>query len=250
MTDYMGTPRSADQNAYEQPYVDVQSVVTDERAQRVSVARTYAEMALGLAVTAVVAFASADGGMYVNFIQATGRFGLIALAVVQIGVVIFLSARALRMNPAIARIAFYAYAALMGFTLSYIFFVYNIGNIVFALGLTAAFFFTLTMFALTTKMNLLKLGPILMVALIVLIVAEIIMMFMDVGVNTMFLSAITLLIFAGFTAYDAQVARALFAQYAGDEVMIKRVSILCALNLYLDFINFFISMLNLLTSRD
>lgn len=219
MTDYMGTPRSADQNAYEQPYVDVQSVVTDERAQRVSVARTYAEMALGLAV-------------------------------VQIGVVIFLSARALRMNPAIARIAFYAYAALMGFTLSYIFFVYNIGNIVFALGLTAAFFFTLTMFALTTKMNLLKLGPILMVALIVLIVAEIIMMFMDVGVNTMFLSAITLLIFAGFTAYDAQVARALFAQYAGDEVMIKRVSILCALNLYLDFINFFISMLNLLTSRD
>ena len=223
MTDYMGTPRSADQNAYEQPYVDVQSVVTDERAQRVSVARTYAEMALGLAVTAVVAFASAASGMYVNFIQATGRFGLIA---------------------------FYAYAALMGFTLSYIFFVYNIGNIVFALGLTAAFFFTLTMFALTTKMNLLKLGPILMVALIVLIVAEIIMMFMDVGVNTMFLSAITLLIFAGFTAYDAQVARALFAQYAGDEVMIKRVSILCALNLYLDFINFFISMLNLLTSRD
>ncbi|WP_418968672.1 Bax inhibitor-1/YccA family protein [Alloscardovia omnicolens] len=249
MTDYMGSSVSGEQTAYEQPYIDVQSAVTDERAQRSSIARIYGEMTVGLLVTAAVAYASFASGLYARFLMTTGRFGFIALAIIQIAVIVFLSARALTMNPTTARVAFYAYAALMGFTLSNIFAVYSFGNIVLALAFTAAFFFALTMFALTTKMNLLKLGPILMVALIVLIIAEVIMMFMHIGVSTMILSGITLLLFAGFTAYDAQVARAMFAQYAGNEVMIKRVSILCALNLYLDFINFFISFLNLL-NRD
>ncbi|WP_205668800.1 Bax inhibitor-1/YccA family protein [Alloscardovia theropitheci] len=254
MTDYNFNSSSdtqpTGQMPYQQPYVDVASTVEQERAQQISVARTYGEMTIGLLVTAAVAYLSYATGLFYNFIVATGRIGFIGLIIVQLGVVFFLSARALKMNPATARVAFYAYAALMGFTLSTIFAVYSLGNIILALAFTAGFFFALTMFALTTKMDLLKLGPILTVALIVLIVAEVIMMFMNVGTSTMVLSAISLIIFAGFTAYDAQVARALFAQYGNDTVMIKRISIICALNLYLDFINFFLSLLQILGNRD
>ncbi|OTA25791.1 hypothetical protein B9G54_06920 [Alloscardovia macacae] len=250
MADYTSTPQPMDQTQYQQPYIDATSTVEYERAERSSIARIYGEMTLGLLVTAVAAYGSFASGLYYSFLAATGRFGLIALVVGQIAVVIALSARALKMNPTTARLCFYLYAALMGFTLSNIFAVYSFGNIVTALVFTALFFLALTMFALTTKMNLLKMGPILTVALIVLIVAEVIMLFMGMSTSTMLLSAITLIIFAGFTAYDAQVARALFSQYAQDTVMMKRVSILCALSLYLDFINFFLSLLNIMSSRD
>ena len=67
----------------------------------------------------------------------------------------------------------------------------------------------------------------------------------------MVISAIGLVLFAGMTVYDAQATRALFAQYEGQgEDMIKKVSIICALNLYLDFINMFLYILQLFGDRD
>lgn len=238
--------QAAGQVPFQQPYVDATFTVEHERAQRVTVARTYGEMAIGIFITAAVAFFSYASDLWYNFLVATGNFGFIGLMIVQLIVVFVLSARALTMNPATARLMFYAYAVLTGFTLSTIFAVYSFGDIVLALGFTAGFFFALTMFALTTKMDLLKLGPILTIALGVLIVAEIIMLFMGVSTNTMILSAISLLIFAGFTAYDAQKTRYLLNQYSNDLTMMKRISIVCALSLYLDFINFFLSILQLL----
>ena len=62
----------------------------------------------------------------------------------------------------------------------------------------------------------------------------------------MIISGISLLLFAGFTMYDAQATRAILNHYQGQPEMIKRVSIVCALNLYLDFINFFVNLLTLL----
>ncbi|WP_018143595.1 Bax inhibitor-1/YccA family protein [Alloscardovia criceti] len=239
---------SPNQTPYQQAYTQT-SMAQNAQAERISVARTYGEMTIGLVVTAVVAYFSYATGLFSAFFQSTGTFGLIILSILQIGIVIFLSARVMSMKPSTARLAFYAYAALMGFTLSTIFAAFNINTIFLAFAFSAAFFFALTMCALTTKVNLLKLGPILQVALIVLIISQIVMMFMGVGTQTMLLSAITMIIFAGFTAYDAQVARALFQQFAGNTEMIKRVSIICALNLYLDFINFFISLLNIFADR-
>ena len=190
-------------------------------------------------------------GAYYSFLMATGMVGLIGLCVVQIALAVVLGMRVTKMKSATARVMFYVYAALMGFTLSSIFMVYDLGSIGVALGVTAAFFFALTMFGMTTKFNMLKAGPILMIGLIVLIISQIVLAFVQVDGMTKIVCAIGLILFAGMTIYDAQSTRALLTEYeAQGPEMVKKISILCALNLYLDFVNMFLYILQLLGNRD
>ena len=232
--------------------VDGQVAYSYEQAERVSVTKAYGEMTIGLVVTALVAVLAQITGAYYYFLAVTGVIGLIGLCVVQVGMAIVLGMRITKMSVGGARAMFYVYAALMGFTLSSIFWVYDLGQIGIALGVTAAFFLALTMFSLTTKFDMLKFGPILMVALVVLIITQLVLAFIP-GVSgmTRLVCAIGLVIFAGMTMYDAQSTRALFKAYEtqGPE-MIKKISILCALNLYLDFVNMFLYVLQLFGNRD
>ena len=160
--------------------------------------------------------------------------------------VVVLSTNISKMNTTVARLIFYLYAASMGFTLSVVFGVYGLTTIGLAFGLSSLFFLVLTMIGLTTKRNLLAWGPILFAALLTLVVVEILLMIFNAGGATMLISGISIVLFAGFTAYDAQKTRVILGQYQGQPEMIKKVSILCALDLYLDFINFFVSLLQLL----
>lgn len=242
--------RQFSQQAYQNTIDTTASYTQDAQAQRVSVIRAYFEMFLGILVTAVVAFLTAYNGWYYYYAKATGTIGLWGLFIAQIAIVFVLSTRVTKMSTPVARLVFYLYAATMGFTLSTIFAIYNIGTIGIALGLSSLFFLVLTMIGLTTKRNLLKAGPILMAALITLLVVEVILLIINASGSTMLISGISVVLFAGFTMYDAQSSRALLAQYQGQPEMIKRVSILCALNLYLDFINFFINLLSLLGGSD
>lgn len=223
-----------------------------QQAQRVSVTRAYGEMTIGLLITAAVAVIAQMTGAYIGFLQATGLIGVFLFAAIQIGMAVYLGARIMKITSGTARVMFYVYAALMGFTLSSIFMIYDLGSIGLALGMTALFFFVLTMFGMTTKMNMLKAGPILMVALIVLIISQLILAIIP-GVSgmTQIVCALGLIIFAGMTMYDAQQTRALFAAYeAQGPEMIKKISIVCALNLYLDFVNMFLYLLQLFGNRD
>ncbi|MFT8857372.1 Bax inhibitor-1/YccA family protein [Bifidobacterium aquikefiri] len=218
-----------------------------ERATHASVTRAYGEMTLGLVLTAVVAVIAQSTGALEAYMSATGIIGWIALAVIQIGLAISLGARIMKMRSSTARLMFYVYAALMGFTLSSIFWAFSVSTIVITLGLCAAFFFTLTMIGMTTKLNMLKAGPILMVGLIVLIVSQVVLMFVAPSASTLrIVAAVGLLLFAGMTMYDAQRTRLIFQQVStqGPE-MVKKASILCALNLYLDFVNMFLYLLQL-----
>ena len=222
-----------------------------EEARRVSVTKVYGEMTIGILVTAVVAVLGQITGAYYSFLMATGMVGLIGLCVVQIALAVVLGMHVTKMKSATARVMFYVYAALMGFTLSSIFMVYDLGSIGVALGVTAAFFFALTMFGMTTKFNMLKAGPILMIGLIVLIISQIVLAFVQVDGMTKIVCAIGLILFAGMTIYDAQSTRALLTEYeAQGPEMVKKISILCALNLYLDFVNMFLYILQLLGNRD
>lgn len=222
-----------------------------EEARRVSVTKVYGEMTIGILVTAVVAVLGQITGAYYSFLMATGMVGLIGLCVVQIALAVVLGMRVTKMKSATARVMFYVYAALMGFTLSSIFMVYDLGSIGVALGVIAAFFFALTMFGMTTKFNMLKAGPILMIGLIVLIISQIVLAFVQVDGMTKIVCAIGLILFAGMTIYDAQSTRALLTEYeAQGPEMVKKISILCALNLYLDFVNMFLYILQLLGNRD
>lgn len=222
-----------------------------EEVRRVSVTKVYGEMTIGILVTAVVAVLGQITGAYYSFLMATGMVGLIGLCVVQIALAVVLGMCVTKMKSATARVMFYVYAALMGFTLSSIFMVYDLGSIGVALGVTAAFFFALTMFGMTTKFNMLKAGPILMIGLIVLIISQIVLAFVQVDGMTKIVCAIGLILFAGMTIYDAQSTRALLTEYeAQGPEMVKKISILCALNLYLDFVNMFLYILQLLGNRD
>ena len=222
-----------------------------EEARRVSVTKVYGEMTIGILVTAVVAVLGQITGAYYSFLMATGMVGLIGLCVVQIALAVVLGMRVTKMRSVTARVMFYVYAALMGFTLSSIFMVYDLGSIGVALGVTAAFFFALTMFGMTTKFDMLKAGPILMIGLIVLIISQIVLAFVQVDGMTKIVCAIGLILFAGMTIYDAQSTRALLTEYeAQGPEMVKKISILCALNLYLDFVNMFLYILQLLGNRD
>ena len=236
-----------------QTTIDATPAYAYERAEHVSITRAYGEMTIGLLITAAVAIFTQNSAFYLTFLRATRALGVWLPAIVQIGMAVYLGVRVMKMSPAAARVCFYIFAALMGVTMSTIFGAYNLGTIGFAFLISAGFYFALTMFGLTTKANMLKAGPVLMIALIVLIVAQVILMFVA-PTDTMLkvISAIGIILFAGMTIYDAQFTRAAFAQYAaqGPE-MIKRISILCALNLYLDFINMFLYVLQLVgLSRD
>ncbi|WP_304325725.1 Bax inhibitor-1 family protein [Bifidobacterium thermacidophilum] len=231
--------------------IPAQVASVTEHAERTSMIRAYAEMTAGLAVTAVVAVLTQTFGLLNSFLAATGSLGWIGLMLVQIVMAIAIGNRAMNLKAGAARVLFYLYAALMGFTLSSIFMIYDLGSIGTVLALCTGFFFVLTMLSLTMRSSLLKAGPILLAALITLIVGEFVIMLVAPGsTGIMLISAIGVLIFAGLTMYDAQKTRVLFAQYAGQPEAIKSLSIVCALNLYLDFVNMFLYLLRLFGSRD
>ncbi|NEG70118.1 Bax inhibitor-1/YccA family protein [Bifidobacterium choloepi] len=248
------------QPGYGQPYnpygnggapVDTQAVYAREQAQRVSVTRAYGEMTLGLLVTAVVAILTQASGWYLSFAAATGGIGCWIFAIVQIGLAIYLGARIMQMKASTARVMFYVFAALMGVTLSTIFVAYDLGTIGITLLVCAGFFFVLTMLGMTTKINLMKFGTVLMVGLIVLIVAELLIyIFAPTATNLMLISALGVILFAGMTIYDGQFTKKIFAQYRNaDPETIKKISIICALNLYLDFVNMFLYLLQIFGDR-
>lgn len=139
--------------------VNVQATYSYEQAERSSVNSAYTHMTLGLIVTAVVAIITQMSGAYLALIQTTGIIGIFAPAVIEIVLAIYLGARIHTMKVSTAYVMFYVYAAFMGFTLSTIFMAYDLGTIGISLALCAGFFFALTMFGRTTKINMLKAGP-------------------------------------------------------------------------------------------
>lgn len=212
---------------------------------------TYAHMSLGVLTTAVIAIIMAFTNMTYVLYASMGRLGMFALVAVQIILSFWLCFGIYKMQASTAKLIFYAYSALTGITLSTIFYTFSIKTIGIALLMSAAFFVCLTMFAFTTKLNMLRFGNILMVALIALMVTQFILYFIAANSATLrIISAIAILIFAGFTAHDAQLTRRVAEENYDDPQLSQKYSILCALQLYVDFINLFIYMLQLFGTND
>lgn len=212
---------------------------------------TYAHMSLGVLTTAVIAIIMAFTNMTYVLYASMGRLGMFALVAVQIILSFWLCFGIYKMQASTAKLIFYSYSALTGITLSTIFYTFSIKTIGIALLMSAAFFVCLTMFAFTTKLNMLRFGNILMVALIALMVTQFVLYFVATNSATLrIISAIAILIFAGFTAHDAQLTRRVAEENYDDPQLSQKYSILCALQLYVDFINLFIYMLQLFGTND
>jgi len=138
-------------------------------------------------------------------------------------------------------------AGLTGLTLSGIFFVYSLGSISTAFFVTAGAFAALSIYGTVTKRDLSAWGTFLFMGLIGVVIASIVQFWWSSPGFTFVLSCATVVVFAGLTAYDTQKLRVLGAQYAG--AGLTSITIVGALNLYLDFINLFLALLRLFGDR-
>jgi uncharacterized protein len=169
-----------------------------------------------------------------------------------LGMVLLFSATINRMSAAAAQLFFYAFAAAMGLSISFIFAVYQIGSIFETFFITAAAFAGLSLYGYTTKRDLSGMGSFLMMGLIGLVIASLVNLVMDSGALQFAISVIGVLIFAGLTAYDTQNIKTTYLQHAqtGDQEWLAKSAIMGALNLYLDFINLFMFLLQFLGNRE
>lgn len=202
--------------------------------------RVFAWMFLGLLVTAGLAAAVGSSDTLLTDVTENPLI-LIALIVLQLGIVFALAAKAHKMNPATATVLFLVYAALNGVMFSFIFELYTTQSIFTTFAITAAMFGAMALYGFVTKADLSKLGSILFMALIGLILATIVNLFWANDALYWITTYAGVAIFAGLTAYDMQKIKKMGE--AGVEGQGRAIQ--GALALYLDFINLFLFLLRI-----
>ncbi len=212
----------------------------------------YNYMALALAVTGIAAMATAYYAsknqaflemLYVSPLRYVIMFSPLAFVLV-------LSFGINKLSTSSAQMIFWAFAAVMGVSLSSIFMVYTTASIVNVFFITAASFGALSLYGYTTKRNLTAMGSFLMMGLFGLIIAMVVNLFMQSSALQFAISVIGVLIFAGLTAYDTQRLKLQYDYVAGNAAAMSRATIMGALSLYLNFINMFMMLLSLFGSRE
>ncbi len=154
----------------------------------------------------------------------------------------------MRSKPSTGAFFYLLFTAMLGITISSIFLIYRIQTIAYAFIATSATFGTMSVIGYTTKVDLSRMGSILMMALIGLIIATIVNIFVASSALYWLINYAGVLIFVGLTAYDTQWIKNYSAQVAqsGDTNMIARISLMGAFHLYLDFVNLFMFILRIM----
>ena len=166
-----------------------------------------------------------------------------------LGFVLLLSFRWERMSYSALLGTFYSFAAIMGLSLSSVFVIYKLGSIAQVFFITAAAFGALSLFGYTTKKDLSAMGKFMLMGLFGLIIAGLVNIFMQSSALQFAINVIGVLVFAGLTAWDTQRLKEEYAEGYGHESLMK-MSLLGALSLYLNFINIFTALLNLMGDRE
>jgi len=266
----MATP---DRNPYARPTVGAAPVdVGIDQGLRSYMLRVYNYMAIGLVITGLAALAvfnfavtgnpsaaatvNGNPAMVKDGVYLT-QLGLTLWAsplkwvvfLAPLGFVFLLSARIGKMSISSAQLAFWAFAAVMGISLSSILLVYTTESIARVFFITAAAFGALSLWGYTTQRDLSGWGSFLFMGLIGIIIAALVNIFLQSSALQFAISVIGVLVFAGLTAYDTQRIKEMY--YAGDDsVVAGRKAIMGALSLYLNFINMFVMLLSLFGNRE
>ena len=219
-----------------------------QTAERVSAFlwKVYGWMAVGLGLTAVVAFAVA-GSPDLLRVLVGNRLVFFALVIAELGLVFFMSARADRLSPGTASGLFALYSALNGVTLSVILLAYTGESVTMTFVVTAGMFGALALFGSTTKRSLAGAGQFFMMGLVGLILASIVGMFWHNDALQFLISVVGVIVFTGLTAWDAQRLKQMAV--ALPEGQVGAYAVVGALSLYLDFINLFLMLLRFTGSR-
>ena len=208
-----------------------------------TLSNTFGWMFIGLLVTFLTGYVvSLNENMLYNIMS---TWGMILCIVVELGLVIFLSARITKMQPTTAKISFLLYSFVSGLTFSSIFMVYSLNSIMYVFLITAVVFAIFAAIGAFTKIDLTKIGSYLLMALLAIIICTIVNIFLNSTSFDLFLSIIIIIVFIGFTAYDVQRLKRLSGTGIINE---ENLAIYGALELYLDFINLFLELLRLFGS--
>ena len=211
--------------------------------------KVYVWMALALVITGFTAYyvATSEAILSLIFGNPVVMWGLI---IGELGLVIALSAAINKLSLTMATALFVLYSLLNGATLSSIFFVYSMSSIASVFFITAGTFAAMAAYGYFTKTDLSSIGKILIMALIGIIIATIVNIFMKSEGLAMILNYVGVLIFVGLTAYDSQKIKEmlLVAPDAGEAA--QKVALLGALSLYLDFVNLFLYLLRIFGRRN
>ncbi len=205
--------------------------------------KIYGTMFMGLLVTALAAWFTANSHTMINLLYGSSAVYLFIIA--ELVIVFSLSARINKISYGTAQIMFYAYSIINGITLSSVFVAYNLGVIYTAFFTTAISFGVMSVYGITTKKDLTRIGNVLMMLLIGVIVASLINLFLRNSMFDLVLSFIAVAIFVGLVAYDTQKLKSFYYATNGDYQMQRKVGIIGALSLYLDFINIFLYLLRI-----
>ena len=208
----------------------------------------YNWMAMGLALTGIIAFGVSTSDTLLR-IFILNRFLFYGLLIFQFVIVVALSA-ALKRIPAIIAIgAFFLYSAMTGLTFSVLFLVYTSASIASTFFICAAMFASVSVFGYITKMNLAGVGTFMYMGLIGLIIASIVNLFINSSSLYFIISYAGVLIFVGLTAWDTQKLKKISYMQDFESEEGKKIAVMGALNLYLDFINMFLFLLRIMGSR-
>jgi FtsH-binding integral membrane protein len=239
----------------------VRSVGVGARAQideglRAHMNKVYGLMSVAMVVTAGVAWAvgTSDALLAIFRDPETLRPNILGWVVMfaPLAMVFAFGALINRMSAAAAQVFFYAFAAVMGLSLAWIFKVFTGVSIAQTFLITAIAFAGLSLYGYVTKRGLSGMGTFLMMGLIGLLVAMIVNIFLASSALAFAISVIGVLIFAGLTAYDTQNIKNTYLQHAvhGDTEWLGKAAIMGALNLYMDFINLFMFLLQFMGNRE
>lgn len=222
----------------------------DSLAYSSLITKVYTWMALALAITGMTAFYVAHNeSLLYSIFSSSGT--LILLCVAELALVWGMSFFINRISFATAGIIFAIYSLLNGVTFSSIFIVYTASSIASTFFITAGMFGAMSLFGYVTKRDLSSMGRILFMALIGIIIATIVNIFVASSAIEWGVTYLGVIIFAGLTAYDTQKMKLILnnSVNAGNENMLK-IALMCSLSLYLDFINLFIYLLRIFGKRE
>ena len=217
----------------------------------------YNYMASALALTGVVALFAASSNAFMSVLYQIGADGRIVgmtglgmvAAFAPLAFVLALSFGINKMRVSTVQTVFFAYAAVMGISMSSIFLVYTGTSIARVFFITAGMFGAMSLYGYTTKRDLSGFGSFLMMGLIGVILASVVNIFLASSALGFALSIAGTLIFVGLTAYDTQSIKQMYWMVAGDGEAAAKSSVMGALRLYLDFINMFYYMLHFFGDR-
>ena len=221
--------------------------IAQVKVKNTFLSRVYGWMTLALVISGVTAFLAATNETIIRLTIGNG-FGFLILAVAELALVWWLTASIHKISSGAAFFAFILYSVLNGVTLSSIFLVYKIESIFMVFFISAGMFAAMAVYGTVTKSSLSSFGKYFAMALVGIIIASLVNFLLRSPMLDWFLSIITVVIFTGLTAYDAQKMLAVSGNASDDEVF-KKVSVIGALELYLDFINIFLAMLRLFGRR-